>query len=137
MQEIATDSAAGNELESYFEQYRRNTIGYRQTFRTPYGEKRILYADWTASGRLYGPIEEKMRDVFGPFLGNTHTETNITGTSMTQAYRLAHQIIKKHVNAGPSDVLLFTGFGMTGAICKLQRMLGLKIPEQVSQYVNL
>ena len=137
MQEIATDSAAGNELESYFEQYRRNTIGYRQTFRTPYGEKRILYADWTASGRLYGPIEEKMRDVFGPFLGNTHTETNITGTSMTQAYRLAHQIIKKHVNAGPNDVLLFTGFGMTGAICKLQRMLGLKIPEQVSQYVNL
>jgi selenocysteine lyase/cysteine desulfurase len=137
MQEAVKEAPLNNELDSYFEPYRRNTIGYHQPFQTPYGEQKIIYADWTASGRLYGPIEDKMRDVFGPFLGNIHTETNVTGTSMTQAYRQAHQVIKKHVNAGPNDVLLFSGFGMTAAVCKLQRMLGLKIPEQVSMYVKL
>ena len=132
-----TSERTAMELENYFEPFRRNTVGYHQPFQTPYGEKQIIYADWTASGRMYGPIESKMRDVFGPFLGNTHTETNVTGTSMTQAYRLSHQIIKKHVNAGPNDVLLFSGFGMTAAICKLQRMLGLKVPEQLDPYVSL
>jgi len=70
-----------------------------------------------------------MTDHFGPFVGNTHSEANVTGTSMTEAYHKAHDVIKKHVNAGPNDALLFVGFGMTAAINKLQRILGLKIPE--------
>jgi len=78
-----------------------------------------------------------MTDHFGPFVGNTHSEANVTGTSMTEAYHKAHDVIKKHVNAGPNDALLFVGFGMTAAINKLQRILGLKIPEQVRPYVSL
>ncbi len=35
-------------------------------------------------------------------------------------------IIKKHVNAGPDDVLIGAGAGMTAVINKLQRILGLK-----------
>ncbi len=46
-------------LESYFQQFRQNIIGIDQTFVSPYGTQNIIYADWTASGRLYGPIEEK------------------------------------------------------------------------------
>jgi selenocysteine lyase/cysteine desulfurase len=132
-----TNSRKSAELERYFELFRLNTIGHGQPFQTPYGQKKIVYADWTASGRLYRPLEDKMRDVFGPFVGNTHTETNVTGTSMTQAYRRAHQIIKNHVHASPNDVLLFTGFGMTAAVCKLQRILGLRIPEQYNQFISL
>ncbi len=126
-----------NPFEQHFEPFRKNIVGYRHRFTTPYGEKELVYADWTASGRLYRPIEEKMLDEFGPFVGNTHSETNITGTSMTHAYHLAHQIIKKHVNAGPEDALLFVGFGMTPAINKLQRLLGLKLPEQLQPYVSI
>ena len=117
-------------LESTFERFRRNIVGIDQNFRSPFGEQRILYVDWTASGRLYDPIERKLRDTFGPFVGNTHSESNVTGTSMTQAYHHAHEIIKRHVHAGPQDVLLNVGFGMTSAINKLQRILGLRIPEQ-------
>jgi selenocysteine lyase/cysteine desulfurase len=110
--------------------FRDQIVGQGQRFESPYGEKRILYADWTASGRLYRPIEEKMQRVFGPFVGNTHTETNVTGTSMTVAYHHARQIIKSHVHAAPTDCLIAYGSGMTGVINKFQRILGMRLPEK-------
>ncbi|WP_223069146.1 aminotransferase class V-fold PLP-dependent enzyme [Paenibacillus caui] len=114
-----------------FKPYRERTIGYNQTFETPYGRKKIVYADWAASGRLYGPIESKLATDFGPFMANTHSESNVTGTTMTKAYEEAKQIIKNHVHAGKQDILLFAGSGMTGAVNKLQRLLGLKIHEKL------
>ena len=57
-------------------------------------EKKIIYTDWTASGRLYRPIEERLMNEFGPFVANTHTETSVTGTAMTMAYHEARHIIK-------------------------------------------
>ena len=125
------------ELESYFEVFRKKIVGNDQTFISPYGEKRIIYSDWLASGRLYGPIEDQIKNVFGPFVGNTHTETNVTGTTMTKAYHLAHDIIKKHVNAGKDDVIITAGSGMTTVINKLQRILGFKLPEQLFKYTNI
>ncbi len=113
-------------MESYFEQFRKNIIGIDKSYASPYGVLPIIYADWIASGRLYGPIEEKIQHEFGPFIGNTHTETSETGTLMTKAYHHAQSIIKKHVNANENDILLTTGFGMTGAIVKFQRLLGIK-----------
>jgi len=113
-------------MEQYFETYRKNTIGYNQEFTTPFGVKKMIYADWIASGRYYQAIEEKLTHQFGPFIGNTHTETSTTGTFMTNAYHHAQHLIKKHVNAGPDDVIIFAGFGMTSVINKMQRILGLK-----------
>lgn len=113
----------------YFEAFRKNIVGHDLRFNTPYGEQNMIYADWIASGRLYQPIEEKMLRDFGPLVGNTHTETNITGTSMTLAYKEAKHIIRQHVHATDNDVLLMVGSGMTGALAKLQRLLGLKVPE--------
>ncbi len=115
-----------NKLEQYFEKYRENTIGYNQEYTSPYGKQKIIYADWVASGRLYKPIEDKMANNFGPFVANTHTETSEVGTLMTNSYHYAKQIIKNHVNANENDVLINTGFGMTSAINKLQRIIGLK-----------
>ncbi len=124
-------------LEEYFSFYRKNIVGIDKTFNTPYGEKKIVYADWVASGRLYEPIERKLLDDFGPFVANTHTETTITGTLMTKAYHEARRIIKSHVNASENDVLIFAGYGMTAAINKFQRLLGLRVPEQMQSYVQL
>lgn len=113
-------------LENYFSRYRENTIGVDLVIETPYGRKKLLYADWIASGRLYAPIEKKLTDEIGPYVANTHTETNTTGTMMTKSYHYAHAYIKKHVNAGPRDVILTAGFGMTSLVNKLQRILSLK-----------
>ena len=92
----------------------------------------MIYADWIASGRLYEPIEEKIQKTFGPYVGNTHTETSETGTLMTKAYHLAQKKIKDHVNAGPDDVIITTGIGMTGVINKFQRILGLKHCKEIT-----
>jgi selenocysteine lyase/cysteine desulfurase len=113
-------------LENYFKKFRKNTIGHDASFYSPFGKKKIVYGDWIASGRLYAPIEKKIAEEFGPYVANTHTETNETGTLMTQSYQRAQVLIKKHVNAGPDDVIIHAGFGMTAVINKLQRILGLK-----------
>lgn len=121
-------------LEAYFEQFRKHIVGQNQTFVSPFGEQKIIYTDWTASGRLYRPIEEKLLNEFGPFVANTHTETTVSGTAMTKAYHKAKHIIKDHVNANDDDVLIVTGNGMTGVVNKFQRILGLKIPENLRDY---
>jgi len=126
-----------SELELYFQQFRKNIIGIEQEFESPFGKKKIIYTDWTASGRLYRPIEEKLTNQFGPFVANTHTETTVSGTAMTMAYHEAKHIIKKHINATEDDILINTGTGMTGVVNKFQRILGLKIPENLKEYTNV
>ncbi|RIH65863.1 aminotransferase class V-fold PLP-dependent enzyme [Mariniphaga sediminis] len=113
-------------LEKYFNRFRKNIVGIDQEFESAYGRQKVVYADWIASGRLYRPIEEKITNGFGPFVGNTHTETSETGLLMTQAYHRSHEIIKRHVNAGSGDIIITAGFGMTAVINKFQRILGLK-----------
>ncbi len=97
--------------ELYFRKFRENTIGFNKKFDSPYGQQTIVYADWIASGRLYAPIEEKMVEDFGPLVGNTHSEASVTGTTMTFAYHIAHDIIKKHCNASKDDVIITAGSG--------------------------
>ncbi|MDY0395344.1 aminotransferase class V-fold PLP-dependent enzyme [Virgibacillus halophilus] len=124
-------------LESYFQQFRDNIIGIDQEFISPIGKKKIIYADWMASGRLYKPIEDKVAKTFGPFMANTHTESNMTGALMSEAYEQAKRIIKDHVHANSQDHIVFTGAGMTAAVNKLQRLLGLRVPDRYKDKVQL
>ena len=132
-----TPKVLPTQLEQYFQQFRKNIIGIDQEFVSPYGKQKIIYTDWTASGRLYRPIEEKMMNEFGPFVANTHTETTISGTAMTMAYHKSRNIIKLHVNASEDDILITDGTGMTGVVNKFQRILGLKVPENLKDFINI
>jgi selenocysteine lyase/cysteine desulfurase len=123
-------------LENFFSTYRAGIIGQHQTFESPFGKKKIIYGDWTASGRAYAPIEDCIQKKFMPFLANTHTQTSITGTMMSTAYRQAKDIVKRHVHANQNDVLIFCGSGTTSAVNKLQRILGLRIPEKIMDYIK-
>ena len=124
-------------LEKYFSQYRKKIIGINQEFDSSNGRKKIIYADWIASGRLYEPIENALNEKFYPYVGNTHSESSVTGTTMTKAYAEAKRIIKHHVNASPEDVIIFAGFGMTVAVNKFQRLLGLRVCEQLQKYTHI
>ena len=131
------NSKKNTTLEQYFDQYRKNIIGIEQEFESPFGIKKVIYTDWTASGRLYRPIEEKLTNDFGPFVANTHTETTVSGTAMTKAYHHARNLIKKHVNANSDDVLITDGTGMTGVVNKFQRILGIKVPENLKDFITI
>jgi len=124
-------------LEKYFSDFRKNIIGREQFFTSPFGEKKIIYADWTASGRIYGPIEDKLRDEVFPFVANTHTETSTTGATMSLAFHEAMQIIKNHVGANENDILISAGAGMTMLVSKFQRILGLKIHEKYQDNIKI
>ncbi len=129
---IKSDTKALSKMEEFFAPFRRQVV--QEVFHTD--GNRMVYADWTASGRLYRPIEEKILDDIGPFVANTHTETSFMGSVMTHAYHEARKIIKNHVGASDKDVLICCGSGMTGAINKLQRILGLKIHEKYKDQIE-
>lgn len=114
------------ESECYFSKFRENTVGIDHIFESVYGEQNLIYADWVASGRLYTPIEDIMLHKIGPMIANTHSLSSQTGKTSTYAYQYARDIIKKSVNANESDVLVTTGTGMTAALSKLQRIIGLR-----------
>ncbi|MCA1030753.1 aminotransferase class V-fold PLP-dependent enzyme [Bacillus timonensis] len=124
-------------LEEHFASYREKVIGHNHTFHSPYGEKKLIYADWTASGRLYEPIEKTITYAVGPYVANPHTETSITGKMMTNAYHEAVNSIKKHVNASEQDVLIMDGSGATGVINKFQRILGLTLSEHFKNSIAI
>lgn len=116
---------------------RQGIIGIDATFHSPYGEQELIYADWVASGRMYGPLEETIRKDILPFVANTHTETSHTGTLMTKAYHEAQHVIKDHVNADIGDALICCGSGMTGVVNKFQRILGLKLSEPFKDEIEI
>ncbi|WP_082331900.1 aminotransferase class V-fold PLP-dependent enzyme [Mangrovimonas xylaniphaga] len=134
---IGKEGLSKSKLEDYFKPFRENVIGSSTSFKSPYGRQSIIYADWTASGRLYRSIEEKLLHDIGPYVANTHTETAITGSVMTHAYHDARNIIKTHVNASSDDVLITVGTGMTGAINKFQRILGIRLNENLKNHTQI
>lgn len=126
-----------HDLEQYFGLFRAQIVGIDHYFESPYGLKKIIYADWMASGRLYRPIEEKLLKEIGPYVANTHTETSITGAAITLGYHQARHIIKQHLNASDDDILITVGTGMSGAISKFHRILGLKVVENLKDYTQV
>lgn len=125
-------------MQNYFNKFRQNIIGINQEFTSPYGQNlKIVYADWTASGRCYMPLEKKMQNELLPYVANTHTDTNTTGKSLTYAYHKAQHIIKNHVKANHDDVLISAGSGMTAVVNKLQRILGLRLHENFKNKITI
>ncbi len=125
-------------MENYFRPFRENIIGIDSKIQTPFqSDMPLVYADWTASGRNYLPIEEALVNDLMPMVANTHTDTNHTGSTMTYAYHRAQKIIKNHVNASAQDVLISTNSGMTGVVNKFQRILGLKVHEKYQDKIQL
>jgi selenocysteine lyase/cysteine desulfurase len=113
------------------ETIRSSVIGSDHAVPTPFGQRRVTYADYTASGRSLTFIEDYIRDVVLPLYANTHTESSGTGLQTTRFREEARAIIKRCVGATDDHVTLFCASGATGAIDRLISVLGLRIPSQL------
>jgi selenocysteine lyase/cysteine desulfurase len=116
-----------NQLD-LIEKIRASVIGDDTVLDGPFGGRRIVYADYAASGRALGFVEDFIRDEVLPLYANTHTEVSATGRRMTELREEARRLIHRSVGGGADDVVLFCGSGSTGAIDKLVELLGLRIP---------
>jgi selenocysteine lyase/cysteine desulfurase len=111
------------------ERIRRSVIGDETELEGPFGPRRLIYADYTASGRSLSFVEDFIRDRVLPLYANTHTEAPPTGFHTTALREQARHIVHRAVNAGDEDVVVFCGSGATGAIDRLARLLGLTQPK--------
>jgi len=114
------------------ETLRGEIVGADAPVTTPFGERLMVYADYTASGRCLWFVERYIQNLQRIY-ANTHTEDDISGRSMTHLLDQAEQAIKDSVNAGPQGRIICVGSGATGAIDKLQQIIGVALPPATRQ----
>lgn len=114
---------------------REQIVGVDATFQTPFGERLMVYCDYTASGRCLRFVEKYIANLQRNY-ANTHTEDDITGRSMTQLLHQAESHIKLAVNAGPTGRIIATGTGSTAAIHKFQQIVGVALPPATAHALH-
>ena len=118
-----------------FDFLRRQIVGIDSAFDTPFGRRLMVYCDYTASGRCLVFVERYLQTLQRVY-ANTHTEDDLTGRSMSRLLHEAEGAIKRSVNAGPQGRIVACGTGATGAIDKLQQILGVFLPPATRKAVG-
>lgn len=107
---------------------RSDVLGEGACIDTPFGRRRITYADHIASGRPLGSVEETLRRCVLPLYANTHTEDSATGARTSRLMTEAAAYVKRCLGGDDTYKILFPGTGTTGAIKRLQEILGVSVP---------
>ncbi len=108
---------------------REQLIGDGTPIQTPFGERRLTYADYVASGRALRWVEETLTERVMPLYANTHTEDSRSGAQTTALAHQASEYVKAQLGADASCKLVFCGSGSTAAVRRLQDILGLSVPS--------
>jgi selenocysteine lyase/cysteine desulfurase len=128
------DSSAGSLIETI----RASVIGADTAVVTPFGLRRVTYADYTASGRSLAFIEDFIRENVLPLYANTHTENSGTGRQTTRFREEARDIIRRSVGGTAEEhAVIFAGSGCTGAIDRLITVLGIRVPAELDERYGL
>lgn len=118
-----------------FDLLREQTVGRNTLFETPYGERRLTYADYTASGRALAFVETYMGEI-QKYYANTHTEDDMTGAVMTNLLHKAERTIKEKLNGLDNCYVIPSGTGATGAIESFAKIAGIYISPGTRKRVD-
>ena len=116
---------------------RSAVIGDDEAVAGPFGPRRVIYADYTASGRALTFIEDYIRDAVLPLYANTHTESSGTGLQTSRFREDARDIIRMAVGASDEHAVIFCGSGSTTAINRFVEVLNLRLPADLDDRYHL
>ena len=131
-----------NTIDQKIEFIRDQKIGHNILFETPSflstkpsQQRPLLHLDYTASAQGLEFIETYMQKLM-MFYANTHTETSETGRVSTIVFHEAIEKIRNHVNAGQDSFVIPVGSGATGAIERLQKIIGVNLSPKCQQVIE-
>jgi selenocysteine lyase/cysteine desulfurase len=90
----------------------------------PFGSKRLVYADYVASGRALMCVEQFVMQNVLPYYANSHTEASYCGGAMTGFRRAARETVAACCGATSDHAVIFTGSGATSGLNRLVNLLG-------------
>lgn len=119
-----------------FEKFREMLLYDTPEINFPYGKKKIIFADDTASGRPSLLIDEIIKNRVEPYYSNTHSNA-YCGQKMNEMVSRSRKYIRKHFNLSREHITLFTGNGATGASNLLANSIDTEQYEIVNIYVSM
>lgn len=119
--------------EQLIQRIRESVIGQYQPLETPFGERPLVYADYTASGRSLSFVEAQLQRTALPFYANTHSDSSLTGAQSTALREQARQIVAEALGCNDRDRIIFCGAGATAAIDRLIGILNLRLPRELDE----
>jgi selenocysteine lyase/cysteine desulfurase len=132
-----TIPAGDRRVSPMLDRIRQGLIGDGEMLDGPHGPRRVIYADYTASGRSLDFVEDVIRRHVLPRYANTHTESSGTGLWTTRLREQARQLIRDSVGGTNDDLVIFTGPGATSAVNKLVGILELRLPAGLARRYRL
>ncbi|SMH56298.1 aminotransferase class V-fold PLP-dependent enzyme [Maritimibacter sp. HL-12] len=104
---------------------RAGLVGHDARIDTTSGPRKLIYADYVASGRALKQIESFMLDEVLPFYANSHTESSFCGSFTTGLREAARATIARACGARAEDhAVIFSGSGATAGLNQLVHLLG-------------
>eukprot|EP01135_Chromosphaera_perkinsii_P002642 Nk52_evm10s226 gene=Nk52_evmTU10s226 len=122
--------------EELFKLLHSDVIGAKQCFKSPFGYRNMMYADYFASGRSLAMVEEFVAQEVLPFYGNTHSEQSIVAVSTHSFRKDSRDFIKYHMagedlSRANELQVVFCGSGATAACNTLVHMFGLRTKSRM------
>ncbi|MEQ8695625.1 MAG: aminotransferase class V-fold PLP-dependent enzyme [Bauldia litoralis] len=91
----------------------------------PFGPRKLVYADYVASGRALQQVEAFIAGSVLPYYANSHTEASYCGAYITRLRSAARAAIARLCGADDRFATVFVGSGATAGINRLVSLFGI------------